>query len=268
MLGDLAYDTVRTALRIGYRHIDTAQAYDNERAIGRAIADSEVSREDVFLTTKVDASNRSRAAILKSVEASLAALDVEAVDLLLIHRPDPFVETRTVMETFREIQERGWTHAIGVSNFGVDALESAREYASVPIAANQVLCHPFHPQRELVEYCQTTDVTLIAYSPLAGGALTDDAVCRDIGTRYDATATQVALRWVTQQPNVVAIPRSTTPDHLRANLDSSRFRLTDAEHQRITRPSIVRTGLATVRSRLRDAAVYYARKYLTVRPER
>lgn len=247
-----AYEAVTTALDVGYRHVDTAQVYDNEWAVGRAIADSDVPREDVFLTTKVDPFNRSREAIETSLTESLSRLGVDAVDLLLIHWPNPLADLRTVMETLSELQERGLTHHIGVSNFGADRLDRAREYASVPIAANQVLFHPFHPQRELLSYCQNHDVTLTAYSPLAEGSLIADTELAEIGTRYDATAAQVALRWATQHENVVAIPKSTSRDHLAENLASLEFTLSAADHDRITRPSLLRTAALGARARVQN----------------
>ncbi len=247
-----AYEAVTTALEEGYRHVDTAQAYDNEWAVGRAIADSDVARENVFVTTKVNPVHRSREAIERSLTESLDRLGVDAVDLLLIHWPNPLADLRTVMETLSELAERGLTHHIGVSNFGVERLERAQEYASVPVVTNQVLFHPFYPQRELLAYCQSNDVALTAYSPLAEGALIDDDRLAAIGEAYDATAAQVALRWATQHENVVAVPKSTSRTHLRENVQSLSFTLSGEEHDRITRPSVLRTAALGARSRLEN----------------
>jgi diketogulonate reductase-like aldo/keto reductase len=246
-----AYDAVATALAEGYRHIDTAQLYDNEWAVGRALADADVDREEVFLTTKVDPTNRTRTAIEVSVTESLDRLGVEQVDLLLIHWPNPLADLDVVMETLSDLQERGQTRHIGVSNFGADRLDRAREAAHVPVVTNQVLFHPFHPQRELLQYCQNNDVILTAYSPLAEGGVLSDRVLTEIGRRYDASPAQVALRWATQHENVVAIPKSTSRDHLAENLQSFEFTLTAAEHERITRPSLAKTGRLMLGSRLR-----------------
>lgn len=248
-----AYDAVATALEEGYRHVDTAQLYDNEWAVGRAITDSDVPREDIFLTTKVDPTNRTRTAIESSVTESLSKLGVEQVDLLLIHWPNPLADLDTVMTTLSDLQERGQTRNIGVSNFGVDRLDRARAAANVPVATNQVLFHPFYPQRELLDYCQSNDVILTAYSPLAEGAVLSDDVLTDIGRRYDATPAQVALRWATQHENVVAIPKSTSRAHLAENLDSFEFTLSAAEHDRITRPSLAKTARLMLGRRVRDA---------------
>jgi len=249
MEGESCYEAVRTALDAGYRHIDTAQLYGNEREVGRAIADSDVEREDIFLTTKVDPSNRSYREVLDSAAESAEKLGVESVDLLLIHWPHPLADLEATMAGLSAAVREGHAERIGVSNFGVERLERARELSAEPVFTNQVQFHPFNPQRELLAYCQREDVLLTAYSPLAhGGALRDD-VLLEIGEKYDKSPAQVALRWVTQHENVMTIPKSTSENHLRANLDIFDFALTRAEHDRITRPSKLKTGIAFARGR-------------------
>jgi diketogulonate reductase-like aldo/keto reductase len=154
------------------------------------------------------------------------------------------------MTTMSDLQVEGKTRHIGVSNFGVDRLRRAQEYAHVPVATNQVQFHPFYPQRELLRYCQDAGVMLTAYSPLAQGGVLDDDVLTEIGERYDKSPAQVAVRWAVQHENVHAIPKSTSREHLADNLDVFDFSLTRAEHDRITRPSLLKTGVATVRGRL------------------
>ena len=248
--GKECYDSVSTALDIGYRHVDTAQAYDNEWAVGRAIADADVPRSELFLTTKVLPTHRTRSALRESIETSLDELGVDAVDLLLIHWPNPLADLETVMDALSAARADGLTDHIGVSNFGRSRLARARDLADAPLVADQVQFHPYYPQRELLRFCQDEDVVLTAYSPLAQGGLATDPDLERLGRRYGKSAAQVALRWAIQHPNVVVIPKSTDPDHLRANLDVFDFSLTRAEHDRVTRPSLVRTGLATVRGRL------------------
>jgi len=250
MEGESCYEAVRTALDAGYRHVDTAQLYGNEREVGRAIADSDVEREDIFLTTKVDPSNRSYREVLDSAAESTEKLGVESVDLLLIHWPHPLADLEATMAGLSAAVREGHAERIGVSNFGVERLERAREFSAEPVFTNQVQFHPFNPQRELLAYCQREDVLLTAYSPLAhGGALRDDLLV-EIGEKYDKSPAQVALRWVTQHENVLTIPKSTSETHLRANLDVFDFALTRAEHDRITRPSKLKTGIAFARGRL------------------
>jgi len=241
---DIAYEAVSDALDVGYRHVDTAQLYENEAGVGRAIADADVDREDVFLTTKVNPRHRSVESIVESVEDSLAALGTEYVDLLLIHWPNPLADLETVMDGLNETVDREMTRHIGVSNFGKDRLDRARELSDAPILTDQVLFHPWWPQRELLAYCQAEDVMLTAYSPLANGALLDDALLEEIGERYGKTGPQVAIRWATQHENVATIPMSTSREHIKENLDVFDFKLTRAEHDRVTRPSSLQTGKA------------------------
>ena len=239
-----AYEAVSDALDLGYRHVDTAQLYENETGVGRAIAEADMDRDDIFLTTKVNPTHRSVESIVTSVEESLSALDTDYVDLLLIHWPHPLANLETVMDGLNEAVDRGMTRHIGVSNFGKDRLDRALTLSDAPILTDQVLFHPWWPQRELLAYCQDNDIMLTAYSPLANGALLGDDLLERIGERYDKTGPQVAIRWATQHENVATIPMSTSRPHLDENLDIFDFKLTRAEHDRVTRPSTLRTGLA------------------------
>ena len=242
--------SVGHALDAGYRHIDTAQLYGNEDGVGQAIAAAEPDREELFLTTKVDPTNRSRRAIVDSVAGSLRRLGVEQVDLLLIHWPHPLADTETVMAGLNEAVDRGMTRFIGVSNFGVDRLRRARELSDVPVFTDQVLFHPWWPQRELLRYCQDEDILLTGYSPLANGGAVDDDLLDEIGQRYGKSGPQIALRWATQHENVITIPMSTSPDHIRENIDIFDITLTREEHDSITRPSYLRTGVAMARGQI------------------
>ncbi len=245
-----AYESVSTALELGYRHVDTAQYYENEQQVGTAIEDADVEREEVFLTTKVKPTYRTVTEIVDSTRASVERLGVDRVDLLLIHWPNPLADLETVMAGLNEARDVGLTRHIGVSNFGVDRLDRAREYSDAPIFTNQVLFHPWWPQRELLAYCQEHDVVLTAYSPLANGGAIDDDLLWEVGERYGKTGPQVALRWVTQHNNVMTIPMSTSRGHMKENLDTFDFMLTREDHDRVTRPSYLQTGLAMIRSQL------------------
>lgn len=245
-----AYESVSTALDLGYRHVDTAQAYGNEGGVGRALEYADVDREEVFLTTKVHPSNRTVEDIVASVTESLDQLGVEQVDLLLIHWPHPLADLETVMTGLNRARQRGLTRHIGVSNFGKDRLDRAREVSSAPIFTDQVLFHPWWPQRDLLRYCQSEDVVLTGYSPLANGGLIEDETLSEIGEQYWKTSAQVAIRWATQHANVMTIPMSTSRNHLAENLDIFDFRLTRDEHDRITRPSYLQTGLAMIRGQI------------------
>jgi len=245
-----AYDAVSLALEEGYRHVDTAQLYENEAGVGSAIADADIDREEVFLTTKVDPGNRSVEDIVESARQSVHRLGVDTVDLLLIHWPHPLADLETVMEGLDKAVWEGLTRHIGVSNFDVDKLERARKLSEAPIFTDQVQFHPWWPQRELLSYCQEHDVVLTAYSPLANGGMIGDDVLREIGRRYGKSGPQTALRWVTQHENVITVPMSTSRAHLAENIDIFDFKLTRAEHDRITRPSYLKTGLNMVKGQL------------------
>ncbi|UPV76468.1 aldo/keto reductase (plasmid) [Halorussus limi] len=243
--GSECTETVRTALDLGYRHVDTAQAYDNEAAVGEGIARAEVDRDEVFLTTKVWRSNLRYDDVLDSVRDSLDRLGVEYVDLLLAHWPHPRVPVAETLEAMTELRESGAVKNVGVSNFTLSQLREARGVADVPLVANQVLYHPYKDQSDLQRYCATNGVALVAYSPLARGDVLSDDLLERIGDRYDKTAAQVALRWLLQQDGVVAIPKASSRAHLEQNADVFDFSLTDEEAARIDD----RTGSPKVRLR-------------------
>ncbi|MFB6147227.1 MAG: aldo/keto reductase [Halobacteriaceae archaeon] len=247
---ETAREAVGTALALGYRHVDTAQAYGNEAGVGRAIAASSVDPEDIFVTTKVEPKHRSVESIVESAAESLDRLQLETVDLLLIHWPHPLADVETVLAGLNEAADRGYTRHVGVSNYGRDRLDRARRASERPIFTDQVLFHPWWPQRDLLAYCQDTGVVLTAYSPLATGRALGDDVLAAIGERYGKSTAQVALRWVTQHDSVITIPRSTDREHLAANLDVFDFCLDADERDRVTRPSYLTTGLAMLRSQI------------------
>jgi 2,5-diketo-D-gluconate reductase B len=248
--GEACYEAVSTALELGYRHVDTAQLYDNEREVGRAIADAAVDRDDVFLTTKVQPGNARYDDVLASTRESLDRLGTGYVDLLLLHWPNPLVDFADTARAMADLQADGLVRHAGVSNFRRWRLRRAREKSPIPLLADQVRLHPFYPQRALRAYSQAVDVMVTAYSPLAHGGMVDDGVLAQVGERYDKTAPQVALRWATQLENVAAIPKSTSRDHLAANIDIFDFELSEAEMAEIPRPSLLRSGALFLRNEI------------------
>ena len=233
MTGEKCREAVENALDLGYRHLDTAQMYDNEDAVGDAIAASDVDRSDVFLTTKLNRGNLAHEDALRSFEASLDRLGTDYVDLLLIHAPSDSVPVAETIGAMNDLQEEGTVEHVGVSNFSVEQLREAMEASEKPILTNQVKYHPYHSQDDLLEVCVEEDVLLTAYSPLAKGKVADDETLAEIGDRYGKTPGQVALRWLVQQENVVTIPKAGGRDHQRENLDVFDFELTDEEMERI-----------------------------------
>lgn len=224
---------VETALKKGYRHIDTAQFYDNEAAIGTALARTDVDRSEIFLTTKVWRSNLKHEDVLESTNASLDRLGVESVDLLLIHWPHPRVPIAETIEAMETLRAAGTVKHIGVSNFTVGQLESAIDVADAPIVANQIHYNPYADRTSLRGACQRQDVALIAYSPLAKGRVTEDAILQSVGERYGKSPAQVALRWLIQQEPVVTIPRTSNTAHLEENLAVFDFELSAGEMAKI-----------------------------------
>lgn len=231
--GQECADIVESALDVGYRHIDTAQKYDNESMVGEGIAAADIEREDVFLTTKITLKNLLNDNIIDSVHESLDRLDVDYVDLLLIHAPHPRMDIGETLHKMTQLREEGYVEHLGVSNFTRSLLQLAIDAADAPIVTNQVQYHPYWDQSDLQAFCAEHDVALTAYSPLARGSVIDDDTLAAIGTRHDKTAAQVALRWLLQQAGVVAIPKTTNPDHLEQNLAVFDFELTDEEVTRI-----------------------------------
>jgi diketogulonate reductase-like aldo/keto reductase len=221
---------VQRALGVGYRHIDTAQAYDNEEDVGAAIAASGVPRSELFVTTKVSRTNLRRAAVRASTERSLARLGLDYVDLLLIHWPNPSVPLNETLEAMLELREERLVREIGVSNFSTRLLSEA--LAIAPIFCNQIEYHPFIDQRAQVELARREDCLLVAYSPLARGRAASERTLRRIAQAHGRTPSQVALRWLIQQDHVAAIPKS-SGRHLEENWNVFDFALTDLEMRQV-----------------------------------
>ncbi|WP_076430275.1 aldo/keto reductase [Haladaptatus litoreus] len=215
---DQCVESVKTAIETGYRHIDTAEGYDNESAVGDAIAESDVSRDELFVATKVSPDNLDYDQVLTSAEESLDRLGLDYVDLLYVHWPTGDYEADDTLEAFAELREEGLIREIGVSNFTVDLLEEAVEAAEEPIFANQVEMHPLLQQDDLREFCgqEDVDVELVAYSPIARGDVADVPELRAVAEKYDATPEQVSLAWC-REKGVTAIPKATGQEHIQEN---------------------------------------------------
>ncbi|RQG98689.1 aldo/keto reductase [Natrarchaeobius oligotrophus] len=234
MTGDECKRAVETALSAGYRHVDTAQMYDNEAAVGRAIADSDVDRDEIFVVTKVHPDNAAREDVLESTRRSLGRLSLETVDLLLLHAPSERAPLSETLGAMNELQDDGRVEHVGVSNFSIEQLERAIELSETPIVANQVKYHPYHRQDELLEYCVDRDVCLTAYSPLAEGAVVGDDRLTEVGASHGKSAPQVALRWLLQQPAVSAIPKASSREHIETNAALFDFELSTEEMQSVS----------------------------------
>jgi len=225
---------VEKAIGLGYRHIDTAQIYDNETEVGTGIKNSGLARNEIFLTTKVWMDRVSQSMMMKSVDESLRKLKTDYVDLLLIHWPVTTVPFKEQMEALKEVRAAGKTKLIGVSNFTVQQMHEVHDELQAPIATNQVEYHPFLNQQPVLDYIRQNDMFLTAYSPLARGAVSDVSAIKEIGMKYNKTPGQVTLRWLVQQDNVVAIPKSASEKHILSNIDIFDFALTIDEMAKIS----------------------------------
>ncbi len=233
MTGPTCKEAVESALELGYRHLDTAQMYDNHDAVGAAVREAEVPRSELFLTTKILRQNLAHDALLETFAESLDELGVEYVDLLLIHAPSRSVPIEESIAAMNHLQKEGTVERVGVSNFSVSQLRAAIEASDAPILTNQVEYHPYRDRSDLLSFCIDHDVMLTAYTPLADGRVLEDETLRSIGERYDKTPAQVALRWLVQQDLVSAIPKAASQRHQQENLDVFDFRLTDGEMARV-----------------------------------
>ncbi len=218
--GDQCVDVVTTALDMGYRHVDTAQSNGNEETVGRAIARSAVSRDDLVLATKVSRANLAHDDVRKSAERSRTALGVETIDLLYVHFPTRTYDPSATLPAFDTLVDEGVIDHIGVSNFSPSQLDEANDILEHPIAAIQAEMHPLWQQEELVEYAQRHEIPLIAYAPLARGRVFDIAELTAIAEKHGVSEAAVTLAWLTGIEPVSAIPKTTSRAHLRENLDA------------------------------------------------
>ncbi|MFT4097828.1 MAG: aldo/keto reductase [Rhodoblastus sp.] len=219
---------VETALACGYRHIDTARMYGNEKAMGQGLRASGLKRDDVFVTTKVWRDDIGAGALERSAEASLRDLGLDAVDLLLIHWPNASISLEKSVAALCNARRRGLARHIGVSNFPVALLEQALALASEPLVANQCEYHPRLDQSAVIAACKRHGLAFVAYSPLGKGDLLAEPVVMEVAQRVGAKPSQVVLRWHLQQ-GVAAIPRSGSPAHIRDNFGVFDFTLSQAD---------------------------------------
>jgi 2,5-diketo-D-gluconate reductase B len=231
--GDECRQAVESALALGYRHIDTAEMYDNEDAVGDAIAASGLSRGDIHVTTKVWYENLAPDVLLRAFDASLKRLKLDYVDLYLIHWPAPDMDLPAALATLLRLREERCTRAIGVANFTVPLLRRAVEEIGAPIACNQVEYHVYLDQSAVLEYLRSKSIPLVAYCPVAHGEVADDKVLAGIGRKHGATGAQVALKWLLDQDGVSAIPKARSEARQQENLDAFRLILDDDDRRAI-----------------------------------
>lgn len=229
--GDAVENAVANALTVGYRHIDTAALYRNERGVGRAVAASSIDRSDLFITTKLWNSDQGYESTLVAIDKSLAKLGLDYVDLYLVHWPKP-EHTKETWRAMEEIRQSGKARAIGVSNFLPDHLDQLAETATVLPSINQIEFHPHLQSPELVAYCEDHNIVLEAWSPFKAGRIIDDPELQSIAGAHGVTVPQVVLRWMLQR-GIVTIPKSVTPSRIAQNADLYGFELSPHEIESI-----------------------------------
>jgi len=225
--------TVQTALDIGYRHVDTAQMYDNEAAVGTGISQSPVAREEVFVASKVHPRNLAPDDVLETTRESLDRLGLDALDLLYVHWPAVAYDPEATLPAFDDLVDRGLVRNVGVSNFSPALIEEAAGILDAPIRACQVEMHPLLPQQELVADARERGYALVAYAPLGQTEIFDTPEIRTVAERRDLTPAQVCLAWLDAHEPVVPIPKATGESHLRENFEASTIQLSDEDIETI-----------------------------------
>lgn len=224
---------VKTALEIGYPHIDTAQVYENEEDVGQGLETADIDRDDYFLASKVWINKLSAEGVKNSTKESLGKLGVDFIDLMYIHWPSGAYNPEETLKAFKDLVEEGKINNIGISNFEPEQVDKAMEIAGEHIVANQVEMHPLLQQEELLDKCRERDITLVAYSPLARGKVFEIPEMRDIAEKHDASPAQVSIAWLMQKDNVVAIPKATGEEHISDNHRALDLKLDEEDIEKI-----------------------------------
>jgi diketogulonate reductase-like aldo/keto reductase len=233
---DQAADAVRAAIELGYRNIDTAQGYGNERGVGEGVRTSGVSREELFVSTKLAAEIKDYDGAVAAIDESLAKLDIGYIDLMLIHAPQPWDDfrggdyaegNRQAWRALEEAHEAGKIRAIGVSNFLQTDLENILEHGTVTPHVNQLLVHAGNTPSELITYCQSKGILVEAYSPIAHGEILDNTQVQAMAQKYGVSVPQLCIRY-TLQLGTVSLPKTANPDHMRSNAQAD-FEISEAD---------------------------------------
>jgi diketogulonate reductase-like aldo/keto reductase len=239
-LDSVSMTALRSALETGYTHFDTAEAYASghcEELIGRAIRESKTNREDIFITTKVSPENLSYKNVINSCENSLRRLDMDYIDLYLIHWPGTRADYDETFRALNELVHNGKVKHLGVSNFNLKLLNQARDYSKKPLITNQVpyrVTDKTYINNGVVEYCQQNDILLTAYSPVKFRGVNTNKTLADIAESHSATPYQIALAWLVMQPRVITIPMSFNPQHIEENFSAADIELSRDEIEQLT----------------------------------
>ena len=228
--GQTAYDAVSNALKAGYRHIDTAKYYGNETSVGKAIRDSGIPRAEIWVTTKLWPTDAIQ--LEKAFNTSLKKLDIDYVDLYLMHWPVPGMVKKTWLKLEKVYQNSGKIKAIGVSNYSIGQLKSTLSVASIKPVVNQIKCSPYNYKPAMHKFCQENDIVMEAYSPLTRGSKLGDVNLTTIADKYNKTPAQILIRWCLQK-GIPAIPKSVHEDRIIANTEIFDFEINDVDMVRL-----------------------------------
>lgn len=227
--GNQVKEVVNNALQIGYRHIDTAQAYANERGVGEAIRMSGIPREEIFVTSKIAAEHKTYESASQSIDQTLRIMGLEYIDMMIIHSPQPWKIVNQSSDRYIEGNQLAWraledaykagkVHAIGVSNFLKEDIEYLLEAAEIKPMVNQVLCHVSNSPFELIEYCQAKGILIEAYSPVGHGAILENEEIAHIAKKYNVSIPQLCIRY-NFQLGCIVLPKTTKLEHMKMNAD-------------------------------------------------
>lgn len=221
------------AMKLGFRHVDTAQIYKNEAAVGEAIASTGIPRDEIFLTTKVWVDRVGHDAFIASVDESLQKLKTDHVDLLLLHWPQSEMPLADRMGALNALRQAGKVKNIGVSNFSTALMDEAIQLSDAPVVNNQIEYHPYIDQTQVIQKAHDTGMSITAYYLMADGAVPKDEVLKEIGAKHGKTAAQVVLRWAVSQRDVIALSKTSTESRLAENYDIFDFELSPEEMQAV-----------------------------------
>jgi diketogulonate reductase-like aldo/keto reductase len=214
---DQCAESVRTALEMGYRNVDTAQGYDNEDAVGDGIAAADVARDDIYLASKIATGDLAYDDAVATTRESADKLGVDTIDLMYVHWPINAYDPERTIDALNDLHDDGTIRDVGLSNFRVDQLDAAMDRLDSELVAHQVECHPMLPQNELREHAVENDYWLVAYCPIARNQVAEIEAIREVAAKHDASPAQVSLAWLLSKENVVAIPKATSEAHIRDN---------------------------------------------------
>ncbi|WP_129113012.1 aldo/keto reductase [Halegenticoccus tardaugens] len=221
--------SVETAIDVGYRHVDTAQMYDNESFVGDGIARADVAREDLFVATKLDTDNLAYDDVIETTRESCDRLGVEYVDLMYVHWPLDSYDPEETLPALDELVDDGVIRNVGLSNFLPEQLDEARDRLDAPLFAHQVEMHPLLQQDELVSYAGEHDHWLVAYCPIARNQVADVPELREVAERHETTPAVVSLAWLLEKEHVAPIPKAASEEHIRQNYEALDLELTEAD---------------------------------------